>query len=162
MLPGVTVLLFFQGFGDPARLVVYQTGDSTTIQNIRKEFVLDQPVSKQFLFYLNDISPISIYSKEDFGSRQFEGVFIGGDTKLAFKMSYLRRSYQIKRKCHPFYGKLSPVRLYLHYLHCLSLRYRAFYLAYSLRQNKIPGWMLPLFLRAYRAFQRHHFLWALC
>jgi len=39
VLIGVVVLVFvlFQGFGDPARLVMGQTGDSTTQANIRKE-----------------------------------------------------------------------------------------------------------------------------
>lgn len=100
VLLGVVVLVFFlfQGFGDPARLVVGQSGDSTTIQNIRKELALDQPKWKQFLLYLNDVSPISVYSKEDIASRELKGFFIGGDTKLAIKLPYLRRSYQSKKE----------------------------------------------------------------
>jgi len=67
VLLGVVVLVFFlfQGFGDPARLMIGQTGDSATIQNIKKELALDQPKWKQFVLYLNDVSPISIYTKED-------------------------------------------------------------------------------------------------
>jgi len=100
VLLGVVVLVFFlfQGFGDPARLVIGQSGDSTTIQNIRKELALDQPKWKQFLLYLNDVSPISVYSKEDIASRELKGFFIGGDTKLALKLPYLRRSYQTKKE----------------------------------------------------------------
>ena len=64
VLIGVVVVVFFlfQGFGDPARLVLGQSGDSTTMRNIRKELALDQPRWKQFLYYLNDVSPISVYS----------------------------------------------------------------------------------------------------
>ncbi len=100
VLCGVVVLVFFlfQGFGDPARLVVGQSGDSTTIQNIGKELALDQPKWKQFILYLNDVSPISIYSTEDIASRELKGVFIGGNTKLAIKLPYLRRSYQTKKE----------------------------------------------------------------
>jgi len=100
VLCGVVVLVFFlfQGFGDPARLVIGQSGDSTTIQNIRKELALDQPKWKQFILYLNDVSPISIYSTEDIASRELKGVFIGGNTKLAIKLPYLRRSYQTKKE----------------------------------------------------------------
>ena len=67
VLVGVVVLVFvlFQGFGDPARLVMGQTGDATTQANIRRELYLDQPKWKQFVFYLNDVSPISFYSKEE-------------------------------------------------------------------------------------------------
>jgi peptide/nickel transport system permease protein len=99
VLLGVVVLVFFlfQGFGDPARLVLGQSGDSTTIQNIRKELYLDQPKWKQFAFYLNDVSPLSIHSKEEIANKKLRGLFIGGDTKVALKVPYLRRSYQSKR-----------------------------------------------------------------
>lgn len=99
VLVGVVVLVFvlFQGFGDPARLVMGQTGDSTTQANIRKELYLDQPKWKQFLFYLNDVSPIAIHSKEEIQKKELKGIFIGGETKLAFKLPYLRKSYQTKK-----------------------------------------------------------------
>ena len=99
VLIGVVVLVFvlFQGFGDPARLVMGQTGDSTTQANIRKELYLDQPKWKQFIFYLNDVSPIAIHSKEEIQKKGLKGFFIGGETKLAFKFPYLRKSYQTKK-----------------------------------------------------------------
>ncbi|MBS1600080.1 MAG: ABC transporter permease [Bacteroidetes bacterium] len=96
---GIVVVVFFlfQGFGDPSRLIMGQRTDASTQENIRKELYLDQPKWKQFLFYLNDVSPISVYSKENIKSKQLKGVFIGGDTKLTFKLPYLRRSYQTKK-----------------------------------------------------------------
>ena len=65
VLIGVVVIVFFmfQGFADPARLIVGQTGDKKTMENIRKELYLDQPKWKQFVLYLNDVSPIAIHSK---------------------------------------------------------------------------------------------------
>jgi ABC-type dipeptide/oligopeptide/nickel transport system permease component len=100
VLLGVVILVFFlfQGFGDPARLIVGQTGDSATMQNIRKELYLDQPKWKQFTLYLNDVSPLSIHSKEDIRSKNLKGIFIGGNTKIGVKVPYLRRSYQSKRE----------------------------------------------------------------
>lgn len=99
VLLGVVVLVFFlfQGFGDPSRLVMGQTGDSTTQANIRKELYLDQPEWKQFIFYLNDVSPVCIHSKEDIAGKQLKGLFIGGDKKIGIKLPYLRKSYQSKR-----------------------------------------------------------------
>jgi ABC-type dipeptide/oligopeptide/nickel transport system permease component len=99
VLIGVVVLVFvlFQGFGDPARLVMGQTGDATTQANIRKELYLDQPKWKQFIFYLNDVSPLSIHSKEDIQKKELKGIFLGGDTKFAIKFPYLRKSYQTKK-----------------------------------------------------------------
>ena len=99
VLVGVVVVVFFlfQGFGDPARLVLGQAGDSTTIKNIRKELALDQPKWKQFVLYLNDVSPIAVHSAEDIKKKQLKGFFIGGENKFGIKVPYLRRSYQTKK-----------------------------------------------------------------
>ena len=99
VLLGVVVLVFvlFQGFGDPARLVMGQTGDSTTQANIRKELYLDQPKWKQFIFYLNDVSPLAIHSAEEIEKKELKGFFIGGDKKAGIKLPYLRKSYQSKK-----------------------------------------------------------------
>ena len=45
----------FQGMGDPARLIVGQSGDKQTLENIRKELNLDKPKWQQFLYYLKDV-----------------------------------------------------------------------------------------------------------
>ena len=97
---GVVVVVFFlfQGFGDPARLVMGQRADAATLDNIRKELYLDQPRWKQFLFYLDDVSPIGIHSKKEIENKKLKGIFIGGETKLALKIPYLRRSYQTKKE----------------------------------------------------------------
>ena len=99
VLLGVEILVFFlfQGFGDPARLVLGQTGDSATISNIRKELYLDQPKWKQFIFYINDVSPVCIHTENDIKNKKLEGIFIGSETKVGLKVPYLRRSYQSKR-----------------------------------------------------------------
>ena len=96
VLAGVVVIVFFlfQGFGDPARLVLGQTGDSTTIKNIRKELALDQPKWKQFILYLNDVSPIAIHDTAERKQKQLSGIFIGD---VGIKIPYLRRSYQTKK-----------------------------------------------------------------
>ncbi|MGB3008042.1 MAG: ABC transporter permease [Chitinophagaceae bacterium] len=106
VLLGVVILVFFlfQGFGDPSRIVMGQTGDSTTQANIRKELYLinekGEKVSKikQFLYYLNDVSPICFHSKEDISKKKLTGIFIGGSSKVGLKIPYLRKSYQSKRE----------------------------------------------------------------
>ncbi len=99
VLLGVVALVFimFQGFGDPARMIAGQTGDKKTMDNIRKDLYLDQPKWKQFVLYLNDVSPISLHNKADIEKKQLKGFFIGGETKFAIKVPYLRRSYQTKK-----------------------------------------------------------------
>jgi peptide/nickel transport system permease protein len=99
VLLGVVALVFvmFQGFGDPARMIVGQTGDKKTMENIRKDLYLDQPKWKQFVLYLNDVSPLSFHTTVDIEKKQLKGFFIGSDTKFAIKLPYLRRSYQTKK-----------------------------------------------------------------
>lgn len=100
VLLGVVILVFFlfQGFGDPARLVMGQTADQATTQNIRKELGLDQPKWKQLLLYLNDVSLVSFYSDREIAERKISGFTIGkGETKLCLKLPYLKRSYQSRK-----------------------------------------------------------------
>ncbi|GGA83510.1 ABC transporter permease [Puia dinghuensis] len=94
----VTVFFLFQGFGDPSRLVMGQRADAATQENIRKELYLDQPRWKQFLFYLDDISPVGIHSRSEIKQKGLKGLFIGGNTVVGLKWPYLRRSYQSKRE----------------------------------------------------------------
>ena len=98
VLAGVVVIVFFlfQGFGDPARLVIGQTGDSATINNIRKELALDKPISQQFLLYLNDVSPIAIHNREEAKAKNLTGFYIVRDCMI--KLPYFRRSYQTKKE----------------------------------------------------------------
>src|ERR1700712_815953 len=75
---GVVVIVFFlfQGFGDPARLILGQRADAGTLNNIRKDLYLDQPKWRQFVYYLNDVSPVSIYKKEELAEKniQYTGI----------------------------------------------------------------------------------------
>src|SRR5688500_16758604 len=94
VMAGVVVMVFllFQGFGDPSRLVIGRRADAATQENIRKELYLDQPRWKQFILYVNDISPVAIHSREEIERKQLNGIFIGGEKTLALKVPYLRRS----------------------------------------------------------------------
>jgi peptide/nickel transport system permease protein len=100
VLLGVVVVVFilFQGFGDPAKLVMGQRADAKTQENIRRDLHLDLPRWKQFVLYLNDISPIAVHSAAEIADKQLSGFFIGSaEHQLGLKMPYLRRSYQSRR-----------------------------------------------------------------
>lgn len=115
VLIGVVVLVFFLflGFGDPSRLVMGQRADAATQENIRKELYLDQPKWKQFLYYLNDVSPIAFHSQAEIEKKDLKGFFIGGDIKLGLKLPYLRRSYQSKRNVSEILMEALPGTLLL-------------------------------------------------
>jgi peptide/nickel transport system permease protein len=115
VLPGVVALVFvmFQGFGDPARLIVGQTGDKKTMDNIRKDLYLDQPKWKQFVLYLNDVSPIAFHSVADIKKKELKGFFFGADTKFALKIPYLRKSYQTKKNTTTVLAEALPATLVL-------------------------------------------------
>jgi len=120
VLVGVVILVFFlfQGFGDPSRLIMGQTGDVATQANIRKELYLDQPKWKQFFYYVNDVSPISIHSSKDIKEKKLKGVFIGGENKpdsyqVGLKVPYLRKSYQTKKEVGSLLSEALPGTLIL-------------------------------------------------
>ncbi len=83
VMAGVVVIVFFifQAFADPARLIAGQTGDKKTMDNIRKELYLDQPKWKQFVLYVNDVSPIALHTKKEIDEKKLHGLFIGGDAR---------------------------------------------------------------------------------
>ena len=60
----ITVIFFLFNVlpGDPASMMLDQREDTEQLQNIRKKYGFDQPISTQYLYYLNDLSPISIHS----------------------------------------------------------------------------------------------------
>ena len=97
---GVVVIVFFlfQGFGDPARLIMGQRADAGTLNNIRRDLNLDKPKWKQFVYYLNDVSPISIYTETEIKEKNISFLGLGGKTKLVLKFPYLRRSYQTRKQ----------------------------------------------------------------
>ncbi|HEV8273814.1 MAG TPA: ABC transporter permease, partial [Chitinophagaceae bacterium] len=94
-------------------LIMGQTGDAATQANIRKELYLDQPKWKQFFYYVNDVSPISIHSSNDIKEKKLKGVFIGGENKIGLKVPYLRKSYQTKKDVSSLLSEALPGTLIL-------------------------------------------------
>lgn len=99
----VTVIFYLFHFlpGDPARMMLGQNESAEQLAAVKKKYGFDRPLGQQYLFYLNDLSPISWHSnKEDdytfYKPDQYGGiVFYRGDSGLlAFKAPYLRDSFQ--------------------------------------------------------------------
>lgn len=105
VLFGVVAIVFVLFFvilpADPARLTMGQRSDAKTLENARKELYLDQPRFKQFLYYLNDLSPLAIHanSTEEEHKYDYHRLFpINNRHVVAIKAPYLRRSYQSKKE----------------------------------------------------------------
>lgn len=102
----VVFLLFNVLPGDPARMLMGQRADEESLKIIQKDLGLDQPLSKQFVMYLNDLSPISVHDKnpEDYlylddEKYDYTELFNYGESGVVVvKTPYLRRSYNTKRK----------------------------------------------------------------
>ncbi len=152
---GVVVLVFFlfQGFGDPSRLMLGQSADAATRDNIRKELYLDQPVWKQFTLYLNDVSPIAIHTRQEIEKKQLKGWFVGSETKVGLKVPYLRRSYQTKKDVWQVLMEALPGTLVL----ALAAIFIAIALGIPLgviaAVKKIPGWIPRPSLPVYWVFR---------
>lgn len=100
ILLGITAFVFwmFQGLGDPARMLTGQSGDAATLKNIRRDLRLDDPAWKQFLLYLNDVSPIAFHSREEISRKGLQGYFMAGEGRRpGIKWPYLRTSYQTRK-----------------------------------------------------------------
>ena len=97
----VTVVFFLFSVlpGDPARMMMGQQEDSELMEVIYKRYGFDKPLGEQYLYYLNDLSPISLHPESGFGrwdKEIYSGKAIGkiGSWTLALKWPYLRQSFQ--------------------------------------------------------------------
>ncbi|MBN1186041.1 MAG: ABC transporter permease [Bacteroidales bacterium] len=110
ILFGVVTLVFFLFNilpGDPARMMMGQRSDEESLNMIRNDLGLDKSKGKQYLKYLNDLSPISFHNTNDphhcfyLDNKKYPGVkklfSISKNTLIVLKPPYLRRSYQGKR-----------------------------------------------------------------
>lgn len=85
---------------DPARLTLGQRSDIASVENVRKELNLDKPVFVRYLYYINDLSPVALYSKDTFNTTKYQPyttIPISASKELLIKNPYLGRSYQSKR-----------------------------------------------------------------
>lgn len=97
----VIFLLFNVLPGDSARMMLDQREDSEQLQNIRKKYGFDKPVTTQYLYYLNDLLPISIHSNNPQhytfltkGKYNFKKLASSDAKTLVLKFPYLRKSFQ--------------------------------------------------------------------
>ncbi|MHA7843939.1 MAG: ABC transporter permease [Winogradskyella sp.] len=102
-LLGVVTVIFFLFTilpGDPAKMMLGQNQSAEQVEAVKKKYGFDKPLSTQFLYYLNDLSPISFHSNnfEDYtylrtGKYNAANLFTIGNTTTVVKTPYLRESF---------------------------------------------------------------------
>lgn len=80
-------------------MMMGQQEDSEQMKLLYERYGFDKPIWQQYLYYLNDLSPLSIHPKKGFGSfddSKYTGQVIApvGSWSLAIKLPYLRESFQ--------------------------------------------------------------------
>ncbi len=97
----VIFLLFNILPGDPARMMLGQNETAEQVAIVKKKYGFDKPVSQQYLYYLNDLSPLSFHSKytDEYtylseSKYSFLKLFSIGETEIVLKFPYLRESFQ--------------------------------------------------------------------
>ena len=123
---GVVTIVFFLFNvlpGDPARMLMGQRADVSSVESIRKDLGLDKPVFTQYIHYLNDLSPVSIHNHQNPSSfwyldkdkyAPFQKVLHVSEGKsIILKKPYLRRSYQSKRKVTSILAEAFPKTILL-------------------------------------------------
>jgi len=101
---GVITVIFFLFTvlpGDPARMMLDQNENSEQLALVKKKYGFDKPVMTQYLYYLNDLSPLSFHSKNESdytflaeGKYNAQKLVTISATTLAIKTPYLRESFQ--------------------------------------------------------------------
>ena len=110
VLLGVVSLVFFLFNilpGDPAKMMMGQRSNISTIESIHKELGLNRSKGMQYIKYLNDLSPVSFHHTADadhyfyldsanYNAKKLFSFSSG--SAIVLKAPYLRRSYQSKKQ----------------------------------------------------------------
>ncbi|WP_452232570.1 ABC transporter permease [Lacinutrix sp. MEBiC02595] len=98
----VTVIFFLFNIlpGDPAQMMLGQNEDSEQLALVKQKYGFDKPIGTQYLYYLNDLSPISFHAKNENNYTYLRKnkytatkLFSIGNTTTVLKFPYLRESF---------------------------------------------------------------------
>jgi len=119
----VVFVLFHILPGDPARLMMGQRSDLASLEAIKKDLGLDQPLTIRYAGFLNDLSPISIHHISDNNSFWYldPGKYgspltllnLSEKRKIVLKIPYLQRSYQSRRQVSTILTEAFPKTMIL-------------------------------------------------
>lgn len=96
----VIFLLFTVLPGDPAKMMLGQNQTAEQVDAVKKKYGFDKPLATQYLYYLNDLSPLSFHSTNtddytflDEDKYAASQLFTIGTTTTVIKFPYLRVSF---------------------------------------------------------------------
>ncbi len=102
-LIGVITVIFFLFTilpGDPAKMMLGQNQTAEQVEAVKQKYGFNKPIGTQFLYYLNDLSPISFHSNrtDDYtylrpNKYTATELFTLGNTTTVIKYPYLRESF---------------------------------------------------------------------
>ena len=91
--------------GDPAQMMLDQNEGSAQLEALKKKYGFDLPLPTQYVYFLNDLSPLSFHSTDSEAFTYFDTSKQSGTvllelkkTQLVLKWPYLRTSYQKQGK----------------------------------------------------------------
>jgi peptide/nickel transport system permease protein len=86
--------------GDPAKMMLGQNQTAEQVKAVKQKYGFDKPIGTQYLYYLNDLSPVSFHSnvEEDYtflskNKYTASTLFTLGNTTTVLKFPYLRESF---------------------------------------------------------------------
>lgn len=103
----VVFILFNILPGDPARMMLGQRADISSVDAINKDLGRDKTLLVQYFNYLNDLSPLSVHNTNEPANYWYLDQLkysyvkffnVSSKSSVVIKYPYLRRSYQSKRK----------------------------------------------------------------
>jgi peptide/nickel transport system permease protein len=106
---GIVTLLFwlFNLRGSPAASMTDENTDAATRKAIERAHHLDRPLFEQYLWYLNDLSPIGWSDRAD-GNLLWGWFSDSDDRAFGFKSPWLRRSFQKDQRVDQLIGEMLP------------------------------------------------------
>jgi len=101
---GVVTVIFFllnKTPGDATLMMLGQRANKDQVGVLKKKYGFDKPLSTQYAYYLNDLSPISFHSKtiDDYtflskNKYNYSNLFSINNSNIVIKQPYLRQSFQ--------------------------------------------------------------------
>lgn len=94
--------------GDPARMMLGQRADLESVEMIRKEMGLNDPLAVQYFRYINDLSPLSIYTSIEPGKYKYVPLVKTKSFAVLLKAPFMGVSFQSNQQVGKMIADVLP------------------------------------------------------